>query len=152
MGLLQTHRSKTLRTLIAGLFVLVGLEGCAHKDPGCQVVGSGIGIVRYLDTSGPYDKYAGDPGRGEAPGVCGTVEVDDNPLESAAGFVMVNAQNQVIGTAPSGSKCAATTSKCSAPGTSSGCGRSTPKTYCRHTYVQLDPGNSVNPCTCTCQP
>lgn len=138
--------SVSSRVLIAGMFLVVGVQGCTTKPASCEVVGT-TGIVRYM-TKNDLEKFVGSD-RGEAPGVCGTVEVVPN--ESAAGFKMVNAAGTLIGTAPAGSQCAATTSKCSAPDTSAGCGRSTPQKYCKHTYVQLNPDNPVNPCTCTCQ-
>lgn len=147
MNFRHTVCSVSTHVLMGSLFLVLGLQGCTTKPASCEVVGT-TGIVRFM-TEQDLQKFVDSSDRGSAPGVCGTVEVVPN--ESAVGFKMVNVAGEYIGTAPSGSQCAATTTKCSAPDTSAGCGRSNPQKYCKHTYVQLNPGNQVNPCTCTCQ-
>lgn len=140
--------SMSVRVLMIGLFLVLGLQGCIKKYASCEVAGT-TGIVRYMERD-KYDLYLGLD-RGEAPGLCATVEVAPLPnLESAQGFRMVNNAGTYLGLAPAGSKCKETTTKCASPGNLSGCGRTGLK--CTHTYVQQNSGNPVNPCTCTCAP
>src|SRR5207249_60954 len=97
-------------------------------------------------------KMGDDDVRPGAPGLCNTVAVS-NP-QSAAGWVKVNTNGVITGTAPAGAMCVSTpnpTTKCASPGATS-CGLSTPLKRCRNAWIEVTVGALTNPCGCVCAP
>jgi hypothetical protein len=140
--------SKTVYMLMAGAFLLLGLQGCMKDYVRCEVIEGGV-IIHHSDEAEVATELARDPdGRPGAPGACYTTQVT-SPY-SASGYVKLNSAMQITGTAPAGALCISTTSKCSSPG-SAGCGRTSPN-KCRHAWIEQTVGNLTNPCGCVCAP